>query len=264
MENPSVGTACRRCGEAFTPRTSGGKPQIYCSRRCYTRASGANSRRAHAPIRTTTCGECGGPVDQPEKGRPRRFCTEKCKARAHNRSQRRLRLPIRDPSPAPRICARGAPYCTQSFIPRRKDQVYCSPRCSSNAGQLRRWHGADLRQGVTFEATCVECGQPYDAKKNNARYCSAGCRRRFTAREESRKRGARRPDHVPYIDREIFERDSWVCQICQLPVDPTADRRHPDGATIDHVVPLSKGGADDPSNVVTAHWRCNRDKGNRT
>lgn len=51
-----------------------------------------------------------------------------------------------------------------------------------------------------------------------------------------------------------------VGQICKDPVARDGDRRHPDGATIDHVIPISRGGIDEVSNVVTAHWRCNREK----
>ena len=34
-------------------------------------------------------------------------------------------------------------------------------------------------------------------------------------------------------------------------------------ATIDHIVPGSKGGADTPDNLQLAHARCNKIKGNR-
>ena len=33
-------------------------------------------------------------------------------------------------------------------------------------------------------------------------------------------------------------------------------------ATIDHIVPLSKGGSDDITNMQIAHSACNREKGN--
>lgn len=62
------------------------------------------------------------------------------------------------------------------------------------------------------------------------------------------------------MDREIFERDGWRCYLCGKPVKRTARRTDPDGATIDHVVPLSRGGPDAPGNVATAHSRCNREK----
>ena len=34
-------------------------------------------------------------------------------------------------------------------------------------------------------------------------------------------------------------------------------------ATIDHVIPRSKGGTDRPDNLQLAHARCNKIKGNR-
>jgi 5-methylcytosine-specific restriction endonuclease McrA len=35
------------------------------------------------------------------------------------------------------------------------------------------------------------------------------------------------------------------------------------GATIDHVLPISKGGLDTMENVALAHWICNIRKGNK-
>ena len=34
-------------------------------------------------------------------------------------------------------------------------------------------------------------------------------------------------------------------------------------ATVDHIVPKSKGGSDHPDNLQLAHARCNKIKGNR-
>ncbi len=44
------------------------------------------------------------------------------------------------------------------------------------------------------------------------------------------------------------------CVYCASPLAP-------DGATLDHVLPLARGGAHAPGNVVTACARCNRLKG---
>lgn len=41
--------------------------------------------------------------------------------------------------------------------------------------------------------------------------------------------------------------------------------KHPDAFTLDHLVPLSKGGdLLDPANARSAHRRCNSARGNRT
>lgn len=70
-------------------------------------------------------------------------------------------------------------------------------------------------------------------------------------RRAERLREAKR---VP-IDREaIFERDGWLCGICGEPVEAS-------DATLDHIVPISLGGADQPSNVRLAHSTCNSRRG---
>ena len=61
----------------------------------------------------------------------------------------------------------------------------------------------------------------------------------------------------PLTNRELFQRDARICMYC--------GNRHRDGAlTRDHIVPISRGGRDRWSNVVTACRPCNTRKGNRT
>ncbi|MFE7399630.1 HNH endonuclease [Streptomyces sp. NPDC057557] len=62
---------------------------------------------------------------------------------------------------------------------------------------------------------------------------------------------------------EVFSRDAWVCSLCGGPVDRSAVWPAPDSASVDHVVPISKGGSHTMENVMTAHLRCNLSKGNR-
>ncbi|MEU0991950.1 HNH endonuclease [Streptomyces sp. NPDC005953] len=55
------------------------------------------------------------------------------------------------------------------------------------------------------------------------------------------------------------------CWICGRGIDPQLDVKHPLSWTLDHLVPLSKGGALlDPANARSAHRRCNSKRGNRT
>lgn len=55
----------------------------------------------------------------------------------------------------------------------------------------------------------------------------------------------------------IYLRDSGVCQLCQEPVKP-------DEATLDHILPFSRGGTCEHENLALAHRRCNLRKHNRT
>lgn len=239
------------------PRTSGGQPQKFCSRTCYDSWHSVRHREAHRPARPSVCVECGEPVAHNLlTGRPRRYCSQQCRQRVANRAQNRRRLP------APKQPARNCKRCNEPFHPSRRDQIYCTPRCQKNDSQARRYRAEPLRQGVEFERGCVECGSRFIAHKANAKWCSNDCRIRTNGRDASRRRG-RAEGGALYVDREIFERDRWTCHLCHKPIDNNADRKSPEGATIDHLVPLALGGSDEPSNVAAAHWRCNRDKGIR-
>jgi hypothetical protein len=63
--------------------------------------------------------------------------------------------------------------------------------------------------------------------------------------------------------KKIFERDNYVCQICKKLGFTFIDKYHPLYLTIDHIIPISKGGLHCPENVQTAHFRCNSSKGDK-
>jgi 5-methylcytosine-specific restriction endonuclease McrA len=54
-----------------------------------------------------------------------------------------------------------------------------------------------------------------------------------------------------------------VCSYCAVALD-LVNRRAANGATWDHVLPLSKGGTNEPENIVAACFRCNSTKRDRT
>lgn len=63
-------------------------------------------------------------------------------------------------------------------------------------------------------------------------------------------------DSPPLVNRELFRRDAYLCMYC-------GNNFSAANLTRDHVLPLSKGGKDNWSNVVTACRRCNSKKGGR-
>lgn len=87
-------------------------------------------------------------------------------------------------------------------------------------------------------------------------------RAEYTSKRRTLKRGAK---IVEKVRRKIvFTRDTWICQLCMTPVNKSAKWPHLDSATIDHIIPLSVGGDESYANCVTAHLKCNSQKGNRT
>ncbi|WP_442803649.1 HNH endonuclease [Streptomyces pseudogriseolus] len=63
---------------------------------------------------------------------------------------------------------------------------------------------------------------------------------------------------VASVNRQaIYQRDRWVCQLCRKPVARGKAVPHPKAPTIDHIVPLARGGTHEPANVQLAHYHCN-------
>jgi len=59
---------------------------------------------------------------------------------------------------------------------------------------------------------------------------------------------------------EIFERDGWRCGLCGHKVNPQVKYPHPRSASLDHIVPLSKGGDHARANTQLACLVCNISK----
>ena len=62
---------------------------------------------------------------------------------------------------------------------------------------------------------------------------------------------------------EIFDRDEWSCGICSEPVDSSLAWPDPMSASLDHVIPVSRGGRHVRDNVQCSHLTCNLRKSNR-
>ena len=63
-----------------------------------------------------------------------------------------------------------------------------------------------------------------------------------------------------FDDKEIFERDGWICGICGKKVSKALEHPNPRSASLDHIIPLSRGGNHIRINVQLAHLGCNRKK----
>jgi 5-methylcytosine-specific restriction endonuclease McrA len=147
---------------------------------------------------------------------------------------------------------------------------YCSAQCKQDARARRK------------EAVCCDvCGADFfprylhQAISHRGRFCSNRCwlarlaenkriheskthaNRVYSARRRARKQ------LVPFEDfdrKEIFDRDGWICGICSNPVDHRLSFPDHLSASLDHVVPLSKGGSHTKTNSQCSHWICNSRK----
>lgn len=118
---------------------------------------------------------------------------------------------------------------------------------------------------VPQELTCPTCGVVFTQKRSQQKYCCIEHRPfrdgdprspgRVAASRRRRLRIAATFDGV--TDAEIFERDRWMCWLCRKRIGKSFRYPHPRSASIDHVLPLSRGGDDTALNKRAAHLFCN-------
>lgn len=143
-----------------------------------------------------------------------------------------------------RICG----WCGDLLKPGRTK--FCSAGCRALAhGEVR----STKRMSRLDWRTCKDCGQDFSLYFGQAERCRP-C--------QLAKRRAQYRNHSRFWRREVFERDGWTCHLCGDGIDPDLSWPHPRSASIDHVVPISAGGADQPDNALAAHLRCNIVRGN--
>lgn len=140
----------------------------------------------------------------------------------------------------------------------------------------RRKCRACAQESASTQCGEHDCGRPARARKLCAMHYKRAARsegritdvNEWTERRQAnheRRRALKLGATVgePFTNIEIFERDGWKCGLCGKRVD--RNLRHPDplSSSLDHVVPLSVGGAHARENVQLAHLTCNVRKGNR-
>lgn len=241
--HPRYSSMCEECGESFGTQR---RTTRYCSVACRNKANPRN-----AALRTAKCGFCGEKFQSKRSGAM--YCSRECNNRAA--------YAVRYPPILPRECE----YCGEIYQPVKKSARYCGKECQGKA-----WYDRNYTPiiPVMITVACEYCEMKFQAWRTTRKYCSKRCD--FYAHPDrwARSHKARAERYgVEYegdIDRlEILDRDNWVCHICSRPIGQSYV--WPDGrmGSMDHVVPVSKGGPHTSDNLKAAHLICNIQKSNR-
>lgn len=204
-------------------------------------------------MQTRLCAGCGATFTATSN---RLYCTDRCRWRVKDRKRRDTKRG-RPPGPTAHICE----CCGSEYQTPHATRRYCSAACQRRAQRLRDGTLANPIKGV------CRCGKPTEPQpgRPTARTC-ADCRRE-AIRRARRAAKMRRRNVVSddYTLAEIADRDQWRCQLCGLKVRHGRQRypSDPDGPSIDHILPITKGGQDVRHNVQLAHFACNARKHNR-
>lgn len=240
---------CEQCGSVFT----GQKGKRFCTDTCQRRNNSAK------PVaKTCGCEGCGVSFN-PKRTDRTRFCSRTC-AFASAAPQRR----------AGATRAAAATVIREALRPLLLEVAELT--------QMRRGMLASLDRQAVLSARrsrcsrpCLHCGVTIGSKAAGpgpTRYCSAACAKRSPAAVEA-KRTARRARKArqrgvqvePVNPTRVFERDGWKCHLCGgKTYRAKRGSYHSKAPELDHIVPLSKGGAHSYANTACAHRSCNAAK----
>lgn len=216
-----------------------------------------------------TCEHCGESVERRKTGPMPRYCAIDCRRRAeYARNSEATLARQAAAAKARRMVPKPCKQCAAPFTPAKSmAQIFCSSACGS------RFHRDSATKTCSVEG-CEKphrakgfCGHHYTANSPKAKQWKKGrpeTRRAGLRRKTQMRRALMRDPDAQDIDRdEIGIRDGWRCGLCQRRVNRNLPYPNPMSASLDHIVPLSKGGKHASENVQISHLRCNMAKGNR-
>jgi len=250
---------CKNCQSVLPDRILGkrGRNQIYCNQYC------GHLFRGEIKFldKPSNCAYCFKPLVHVGAGNPKRYCSRKHAGQF--RQANKPKAPI-----VKKICE----WCSKTFTTNLPNMKFCSIECRFAALYDKRVKATQVQRGANprrFDFDCNRCGQlvtsdVFITKGKYGRFCRncALVRRR----ERYRVKTAKRQNVMSPLRISadvLIERDGNLCHLCNQEIDLSLARNSRFGATIDHVIPLSKGGVDELDNLKLAHWICNIKKGNR-
>lgn len=168
--------------------------------------------------------------------------------------------------------------CGSIFIGRLQRRQCDACRDKPKKGPCKAMYGAHL-MGTSINKMCVRCGQDtehrFTLSSGKSHKCQCHCiackakasKGRIGLGIGTHKKRAERygVKYEPINVRYVYNRDEWTCYLCGINVKTYNHRKYmKDRASIDHVVPISKGGDHTYSNVMTCCVACNIRKGSRS
>jgi hypothetical protein len=146
-------------------------------------------------------------------------------------------------------------------------QTWTCNKCGPlHVSMFHKYSDVSSPHGWRYYGRCIECNKVgakiygvADRERRNARLAKWRKENRLSAREIDRRRRHRRRARVLDATSPGVTSSEWL-QVCEHFSFRCAYCGEP-GTTIDHVIPISRGGRDAPDNVVPACHPCNSSKG---
>lgn len=266
---------CISCGSEIVSNNGGSE---YCSESCKTCSvqecslTAVSSRFCEAHYRRSLkwgspakpCSGCGSPIFDL---RLSSYCSSDCRphcsvlgcsgpvegqglCKPHYHAWYKGRAPESYEKPTPVPDYYTCISCGKDYKPWGQSRKCCSPRCSA----LYERYGDEI---PSLDFDCIKCGKRVE-------------RDRFSARGMKPNRSKCGDCMVRQNNYELYKifysspKSRFKnCALCGEGIDRSLKWPHPLSRSVDHIVPVSKGGSDELENLQLAHLRCNQSKNDR-
>ena len=234
---------CHTCAKPMT-----GRKRKYCQPQC--RPTFYKPKRAGL----SHCQICGTKIEPSPTGRPKRNCSRKCRIEKRARNIRK--------KPFNRTCQ----ICQTPYRTVKKDSKFCQAECrklstSKRQAEQHRVKMRELYPDGLRTVDCGWCGEPrtFDISESTPTAYHESCTKEARSARYRIKTVKRQKVSKPYriSHEQIFRDYGSNCHVCQEPIDLELPRTNRFGFTVDHLIPISKGGTDAIENLRPAHWICN-------
>lgn len=258
---------CPVCGKRLLTDS---KTQVYCSRECLS-----ESLKKEKPVHV--CENCGKEFARfPNTKDSCRFCSRDCGVEFVKKDFKNapayvdgssLRVNGHRIGSACSINYRRCRQCQKTFVSNSSIARICSEDCRVlDANRSIYFRSMVKYYKNTKPVSCLICGKRFVALYGDKRkgLCSDACVKTRAKDYQHERRMLVEGSFVESVSIEyLYFRDYGKCQICGKKLN--LKRKVPDklAATIDHIIPISKGGEHSKRNTQLVCFRCNSVKGNR-
>lgn len=216
------------------------------------------------PVEILTCEHCGNQREKDKRSSAdQKYCSITCGQAAYRAANKdRINADLRQANASKPLISHSCGQCGGSFESRHKMKKFCSQKCRNrwlDKNNPIRCSESDCDRGVRAKGLCAMHWRREaraDGRESNPEWDDR--RRANYHKRRALKALAPAEDVRPAV---VYERDSWICGLCSSPVDPSLSYPDPMSASLDHVLPLSRGGHHTYENTQLAHLSCNVQKG---
>ena len=245
---------CAECGDAF--RYAGGATK-HCSKACRSK----RAAKASAKRRERQCERCGDNFQRNPGRNTGRFCSRSCGWSGNRQINADPVAHVRS-----KLLGWSVPICKITGERVSKVGQY------SEAGRVvRRNEINKKRRELKYLYECQSCADKFiriGLALGSRTQCSSCCGKKSKGRTNNHRQRARKYGRKfsSFKQKDIFRRDKYQCQLCGVKCKKYKEldgHYHDEMVTLDHIIPLSKGGNHVAGNCWTLCSGCNTEKGSQ-